>query len=83
LLVVVEHAHDGLQMTLRLHIAAHHAEAHHRLALLGQEGRDDRVERALAAFHHVGRLRIHREPTPRFCRLMPVPGTTTPEPKPM
>ena len=23
------------------------------------------------------------KPTPRFCRLMPVPGTTTPEPKPM
>ena len=23
------------------------------------------------------------KPAPRFCRLMPVPGTTTPEPKPM
>ena len=23
------------------------------------------------------------KPWPRFCRLMPVPGTTTPEPKPM
>ena len=25
---------------------------------------------------------VRTKPEPRFCRLMPVPGTTTPEPKP-
>ena len=32
LLAVVEHAHQRLHVPLRLHVAAHHAEAHHRLA---------------------------------------------------
>ena len=32
-LAVVEHAHQRLQVALRLHVAAHHAEAHLRLAV--------------------------------------------------
>jgi len=35
-------------MALRLHVGAHHAKAHHRLAVLGQKGRNDGVKRALA-----------------------------------
>jgi hypothetical protein len=45
---------SGLQVALRLHVAAHHAEAHLRLAVAGQEAGDDGVERPLAARHHVG-----------------------------
>src|SRR5690606_4468630 len=54
LLVVVEHADHGLQVALRLHVAAHDAKAHHRLPAAGQEARDNGVEGPLAPLDHVG-----------------------------
>ncbi len=41
-------------MALGLHVGTHHAITHHRLAVAGQEGRDDGVERAFARCHQVG-----------------------------
>lgn len=65
LLAVVEHAHDGLQMVLRLHVAAHHTEAHDGFTLavdlLREECRNDRMEWTLAALDDVRGLRFHRE----------------------
>src|SRR5690606_5634626 len=43
-LVVVGHAHHQLHMTLRLHGAAHQAEAHQRFAILRDEARNDGLE---------------------------------------
>src|SRR5690606_21358908 len=40
-LAVVGDAHQHLRVALRLHRAAHYAEAHHRLAVLGEEAGDD------------------------------------------
>ena len=48
-------------MALRLHVAAHHAEAHLRLAVFREERRDDGVERPLARRHAVRAGRIERE----------------------
>ena len=53
-LAVVEHAHQRLYVALRLHARAHHAEAHHRLPVLGQERGNDGVKRPFARRHHVG-----------------------------
>ena len=83
-LAVVDDAREDLHVALRLHGAAHQAEGRDRLAVLGDEGRDDGVERPL--------LRARpgwdgpwssRSPLARFCSAMPVPGTTMPEPKPV
>ena len=41
-------------MTLRLHIPAHHAKAHHRLAVFAQERRNDGVKGTLARCDLVG-----------------------------
>src|SRR4051812_17558238 len=46
--VEVEQVNENLHVALRLHVAAHDAEAHHGFTVLGDESRDDRVERALA-----------------------------------
>src|SRR5262249_59219578 len=46
-LAVVGDAHHHLRVALRLHRAAHHAEAHHGLAVPGDEARDDRLVGAL------------------------------------
>ena len=51
-------------MALRLHVAAHHAKAHHRRPIAREEGRDDGVEGPLARGHQVGNIgrgRIGRE----------------------
>ena len=48
-------------MALRLHRAAHHAEAGIRLAALGDERRDDRLERALARCVAVGMVLLQHE----------------------
>ncbi len=56
-----QHAHEGLQVALRLHVAAHHAEAHLRPAVFGEEGRDDGVKRTLARSDAVRALRIERK----------------------
>ena len=53
------------------------------LPSLRDEAGDDGVEGALARRDLVGWPGSSLKPEPRFCRLMPVPGTTTPEPKPM
>src|SRR5437868_8388228 len=42
-LTVVGNAHHDLRVPLRLHRAAHHAEAHHRSAVAGDKSRDDRL----------------------------------------
>ena len=48
-------------MALRLHVAAHHAKAHHRLAVFGEEAGNDRLERPLARRHAIGVVRVERE----------------------
>jgi hypothetical protein len=53
LAVVGDTDHD-LRVALRLHGAAHDAEAHHGLAVLGDEARDDRLVGALAGPDLVG-----------------------------
>ena len=47
-MVVVDHAHQGLQMALWLHVGTHHAKTHDRPTGLRQESRDDGVKRPLA-----------------------------------
>jgi len=54
ILMMVDHAKQGLHMTLRLHIAAHDAEAHLRRAVSGEKCGDDGVEGAFARGHHIG-----------------------------
>src|SRR5262245_384451 len=44
----IHHVRDHLRLTLRLHVAAHHAECEPRLAALQRKARDDRVEGPLA-----------------------------------
>ena len=61
LLAVVQHAHQGLQLSLGLHVASHDAEAHHRRAVAHQKARDDGVEGPLAAGHHIGMLGVQAE----------------------
>src|SRR5690554_201447 len=61
LLVVIDHADKRLHMALRLHVAPHDAKAHYWLAVAAEKARNNGVERTLAAFHHIGRLRIHRK----------------------
>src|SRR5947207_14359944 len=46
-LAVIDDAREDLHMALRLHGAAHQAEGRDRFAVLGDEGRDDRMERPL------------------------------------
>ena len=71
-------------MALRLHRAAYRAECHLRSAIgPHRESRNEGVRRALARTDLVGVPGSSAKPWPRLCRLMPVPGTTTPEPKPM
>jgi hypothetical protein len=87
-LPVVREAYHHLGVALRLHRAAHHAEAHHGAAVPGHERGDDGVERPLArGGGNVGggaqrKRKTSENPAPRSCREMPVPGTTMPEPKP-
>ena len=54
ILVVVGDAHHHLHVALRLHGAAHHAEAHDGLAVLGDEARDDGLVGALLRRDLVG-----------------------------
>ena len=46
--VEIEQIDENLHVPLRLKVAAHHAEAHHRLAVFGDEGGNDCVERSFA-----------------------------------
>ncbi len=48
ILVVVDESRDHLEVALRLHVAAHHAEAHDRLAAPGEKPGNDGVEGTLA-----------------------------------
>lgn len=80
LLAEVQHAHQRLHLSLRLHIAAHHAKAHDRSAVSCQEAWDNRMERTLPPATKLACPGEAQKPWPRFCRLTPVPGTTTPEP---
>ena len=57
----VDHVAEHLRMPLRLHVAPHHAEAQPGLAVLGDEARDDRVERPLARLQAVGVGRVEGE----------------------
>ena len=71
---VVHGRRDQLDVALRLHVPAHHAERPDRLAAAGQEARDDRVERALARRHLVRVALARVNPAPRFCRPKPYPA---------
>src|SRR6266480_127870 len=61
ILAVVGDAHHHLGVALRLHGAAHDAEAHHRLAVFRDEAGDDRLVRALARADAVGMAARHDE----------------------
>src|SRR5258708_3606547 len=49
ILPVVDQTYHHLQMALWLHVGAHYAKTHDRLTSARKEGRNDGVERALAA----------------------------------
>jgi hypothetical protein len=57
----VHQVHHDLRMALRLHRPAHHAEAGERLAVAGDEGRDDGLERTLARRIAVGMVVLQHE----------------------
>jgi len=58
-LTVVDDASHHLHVTLRLHGAAHHPEAHHRSTVLGQKTRDDGVVRPLTRSYLVRMPLLH------------------------
>ncbi len=58
---VIDPVHDDLLLAHRLHVAAHHAEAHPGLAAPGREARDDGLERPLARRIDVGMAVPQRE----------------------
>src|SRR6266566_1980552 len=60
-LVVVGDAHHHLRMALRLHGAAHHAEAHHRPAVLRDEAGNDGLVRTLGGPDAVWVPRLEHE----------------------
>ena len=60
-------AHD-LHMALRLHVAAHHAETHERLAVLRDERGNDRVKWTLARLENVGMPFFEREQRPAILK---------------
>ena len=54
-LAVVAHARHHLHMSLRLHVATHHAEAHQWfVGKVGEKTRDDRLKRTFAWCHLIG-----------------------------
>ncbi len=57
----IDRIHHDLGMALRLKIAPHHAERHHRLAIFGHECRDDRVERTFVRFQAIAMFWIKRK----------------------
>ena len=60
-LFVIQHAHQGLGVSLGLHVPAHDAETHHRFSVAREEGRDDGVEGSLARAHQVVAGLVQRE----------------------
>ena len=81
--VEIEQVNENLHVPLLPHVAAHHAEAHQRLAILGDERRNDRVKRPLARCVGIWMARSRdRTAPPRFCRQKPSPSPHKPEPKP-
>src|SRR6266545_5099766 len=62
-LLVVGDAHHHLRVALRLHGAAHHAEAHHRPAVFRDKAGNDGLVRALAGPDAVGVARLEHEVT--------------------
>ncbi len=54
----IDHVDDDLHMALRLHVAAHDAEAHERLAVFHDESRNDGLKRPFARRIDVGVMRI-------------------------
>ena len=82
-LAVVGDAHHHLRVALRLHGAAHHAEAHHRLAVFRDEARDDGLVGRLLGPDAVRVARLQHEAGAAVLQRDADPGTTTPEPKPM
>ena len=55
-LTVVKHAHQGLHVALRLHVAPHHAITHDRLSVLCEERRNDGLEGFLTWRDQIGRI---------------------------
>src|SRR5258705_10444189 len=76
------HADHSLQFSLRLHRVAQHSEAHPPCAVLSHEARDDGVVEPLAGCDLIRMPRCGNEIRLRLCSEIPVPETTTPEPKP-
>src|SRR6266513_1214446 len=60
-LLVVSDAYHHLCVALRLHGAAHHAEAHHRPAVFRDKARNDGLVRALAGSDAIGMARLEYE----------------------
>ena len=85
-LLVVEHAHQGLHVALWLHIGTHHAIAHDGLPIFGQERRNDGVKRSLSRRHQIGRVQtvgLNVKAMPTVLQTDAKLGSTHPDPKPM
>jgi hypothetical protein len=63
-LIETAQTHDHLDVSLRLHRATHHTEAHQRLSGARQETRDDGVEGTFAACYSVGMPRLQGKTRP-------------------
>ena len=59
--VLIDRAHDNLQVALRLHEAAHHAEGTDCGTFTGEESRNDRVVRPFTGCKRVWMGRVERE----------------------
>ena len=77
---VDERVHE-LEVALRLHRAAHHAERAPQLAVAEQEPGDDRVERPPPRRSRFGCPGSDEKPHARFWSTIPVSPASTPEPQ--
>ncbi len=59
-------------MPLRLHVAAHHAKAHHRLPALSEERGNDGVKWPLARTHKIGRTGLEIEAMAAVLQAHPI-----------
>ena len=78
----VDHVRHDLQMALRLHVPAHHAERAEQRAVAQQQARDDRVVRALAGREPVRVARLEREAGAAVLQHDARAGCDDHEPKP-
>jgi len=77
----IEKIDENLHMALRLHIASHHAEAHHGPPFLGEECRNDRMKRPLAGGVRIGMAGFEIKQCSTILQAKAEPGGTQPRSK--